>query len=382
MAEPRQSPTGRRPAGLARVFILLFIFAQLVLVGCVAKPTTAISTTRVDSKAACPPPRPAPTGSRNRASTSGLNNRAEKYRTWKECIKKGDELKRAFRKTSFRDKLRLASPWVKSTSLPKWGWKGWFNRKNIKPYYKNNLDAAFKDKDAMISKNTEMLYTDKHINCYKIDGTPRYATKAVYSNVMNPKSGAIIADFNFSPSSQSPNLKPKELPSLKNWSDIVYFQWANACRLTGVKKSSLKYIFRAHIVNQNTYDVVADAVELRGRKKIPSWKNRITIPMSTPEGKAILGTPHGAGAAYLLIQHKMQLGNKEITHVTVWDSFGPTSLDAKAKNAYLNLRFTVRNVGKNPVPCCDRPFSEITKCPIVQYDKCYFRLIAASMKVK
>ena len=40
--------------------------------------------------------------------------------------------------------------------------------------------------------------------------------------------------------------------------------------------------------------------------------------MNQIEGQAILGSKNGAGCAYLVAQHKAQLGVKTITTVTLW----------------------------------------------------------------
>jgi len=40
--------------------------------------------------------------------------------------------------------------------------------------------------------------------------------------------------------------------------------------------------------------------------------------MDSEEGKAILGTPNGAGVAWLLIQRKQELGHRTIKDVTVF----------------------------------------------------------------
>lgn len=193
---------------------------------------------------------------------------------------------------------------------------------------------------------------------------------------MNPESGVIIADYNFGPSIQAPELPPSKLPKLKNWSDLVYFQWADACARAGITKRYLRYIYRANIINMDTLAIIARALRTKERTKFPSWSNRVTFSMTSTAGKAILGTLHGVGPGYLLTQHKAELGNKEITEVTVWDSYGPSEFDAKGTS--VNLRFKVRNIEPLYLTCCEGPLETLESCNIKQYDLCYYRLINLS----
>lgn len=44
--------------------------------------------------------------------------------------------------------------------------------------------------------------------------------------------------------------------------------------------------------------------------------------MDTTEGQALLGSPNGAGCAFILVQHKRQLGRKSFDRVTVFQDDG------------------------------------------------------------
>jgi hypothetical protein len=68
-----------------------------------------------------------------------------------------------------------------------------------------------------------------------------------------------------------------------------------------------------------------------GRSGYDAWPG-VTFDIESEEGKAILGTPNGAGTAWLLIQRKRELGRRRIEKVTVFhagmkeDMFGWPSL--------------------------------------------------------
>ncbi|WQF77168.1 hypothetical protein CDEST_02182 [Colletotrichum destructivum] len=105
--------------------------------------------------------------------------------------------------------------------------------------------------------------------------------------------------------------------------------------------TNLKVIFRAHITYEQTLNIIVQALRKGGHQRIPGWDERVTFPMDSDEGLAILGTTHGASTAWMLIQHKQKLGLKTIKEVVVWESNGGFSLDQDVKVTKINLRFTV-----------------------------------------
>ncbi|KAJ0162892.1 hypothetical protein CTA2_3855 [Colletotrichum tanaceti] len=107
------------------------------------------------------------------------------------------------------------------------------------------------------------------------------------------------------------------VPKLRYLSDVIYFQWLQACEAKDVPPSNLKVIFRSHVRYKPSFDIVQKALQDLGRE-IPEWHNRVTLSTDTPQGLAILGTSHGSSTALLLIQPKAKLGLKGISHVTVW----------------------------------------------------------------
>ena len=87
---------------------------------------------------------------------------------------------------------------------------------------------------------------------------------------------------------------------------------------------NLRYVFRMQISNADTESIVK---RVMGDVATSVWPGK-TFRMTTDEGKALLGTPHGSGIAWLLAQHKKQLGLKTVDEVTVYrlTTGQPTSL--------------------------------------------------------
>lgn len=159
--------------------------------------------------------------------------------------------------------------------------------------------------------------------------------------------GAVVADNNHSPKSYVKKGEP--VPDLNAWSDVAYLQWQVACSKTKASVSTLNYFFRAHIQNSDTMEIIRRVLQDLGHKTFPSWDNRVTIQMKKKDAgsMAILGSPNGAGICFFLIQHKAQLGLKKISEVVIWNSNGDQPLSSGLTDTFVNLRFTVANVGGN-----------------------------------
>jgi len=101
-----------------------------------------------------------------------------------------------------------------------------------------------------------------------------------------------------------------DFPSLRHWSDVAYLQWAKFVKTP----ADLRYVLRISIENTETKAVVRhimkDTLVNGGEQSFRTDDNRDKVA-------ALLGTPNGVGVAWLLIQHKRQLGNKTVEKVTV-----------------------------------------------------------------
>ena len=117
----------------------------------------------------------------------------------------------------------------------------------------------------------------------------------------------------FSPAYMGPKQNPPvtTVPALKTWSDISYLQWSHL-----PSPAPINYIIKSPCENSDTQAIVARALKNTGGT-LETWPGT-TFSMTSDEGKAILGSPNGFGAGYLLVQHKSQLGNRVVEKVQVW----------------------------------------------------------------
>jgi len=102
-----------------------------------------------------------------------------------------------------------------------------------------------------------------------------------------------------------------DFPRLKYWSDVAYLQWAKSVKTP----SDLRCVLRISIKNPTTKAVVKHIM------KDTLAKGDESRSLRTDDDRdhvaALLGTPNGVGVAWLLIQHKRQLGHKTVEKVTV-----------------------------------------------------------------
>ena len=174
--------------------------------------------------------------------------------------------------------------------------------------------------------------------------------------VLNPEDGVIISLASYGPVHMGSKQKPKVtvVPKLKAYSDITFLQWHGLAE--GMQKDMThlsintppniphvfrthtltEYIFRTPVENANTEALIQKALS-NVKKELDLWPG-VDFEMSTDEGKAILGSPNGAGCAYLLLQHKAQLGVKTISKVTVFQD------DGAAKPRPPSMVFHVKDV--------------------------------------
>ncbi|KAL8781326.1 MAG: hypothetical protein Q9203_001241 [Teloschistes exilis] len=135
-----------------------------------------------------------------------------------------------------------------------------------------------------------------------------------------PASGTIIAAENISPlqnlityfrdSSQPPATAEQMrdlLPPLNRWSDIVWFVWAQKSGGDD-RAGGLRYIFRDNIINNDTKGVIDQVFHIPSYSFDLPWPGKTFDIASEDDGKALLGTPHGAGIAWMMADHRDVLG--------------------------------------------------------------------------
>ena len=146
------------------------------------------------------------------------------------------------------------------------------------------------------------------------------ATGAFYREYYNPSQGVIVGTDNASPTYAAKGDTP--IPELGCWSDLVWLEWAQQCAAAGTDPGALQYVVRDHIVTGETLVVVEHVLTRLGKAFDPPWDQRVEVPVCTeglvtPEGTALLGTPHGYGVGYLLTQHRASI-RKRVGSITIF----------------------------------------------------------------
>ncbi|KAF2728425.1 hypothetical protein EJ04DRAFT_569551 [Polyplosphaeria fusca] len=173
-------------------------------------------------------------------------------------------------------------------------------------WHVSDYDAASRNGPRAISQQT-----------YQVDGKSYRSTGALYSIAMNKKDGMIMILISFSPSYMGNRLKPpvtEGFPDLQRLCDIV---WGVKSGLGG---GQIKY----YLIQEVENDLSQEAIELvyKNAGKVPTEWPGVKITPPSDDAKALMATPSGVGAAFLLIQHKNQLGKtnkvKEIVLFHHW----------------------------------------------------------------
>jgi len=163
--------------------------------------------------------------------------------------------------------------------------------------------------------NNTAIYHDLPMPECTQDGLYYPPTNAIFMQVINPKDGAIVAYENMSPPEANRlACRPRDLdvPDLKHWSDVAFLQW----KLKATEDSELRYVLRYNVLNVLTESVVKSIHTANATETLP-WPGT-SYSATSLEGQALLGTPNGSSVAYLLIQHKQELGHKTVDKITVF----------------------------------------------------------------
>uniref|UniRef100_L2FUP5 WWE domain-containing protein n=1 Tax=Colletotrichum fructicola (strain Nara gc5) TaxID=1213859 RepID=L2FUP5_COLFN len=259
----------------------------------------------------------------------------------------------------------VVSPYQDPAGTARWGWSldtWWYPYDGgLKPSNLKFLSEAMGDTAFPVDeKNGAVYYYDHDKEFKQANGEtgeqrrhPR--RRRPHLRRQPPAAGALIFDVNMSPKYAVKEYGLGTVPDMDTLSDFAFFQWLLGCQAKKVDPKSLKVVFRAHITYGPTYNIVLQALKDSGQKRVPGWNDRATFKMGTREGDAILGSTHGAGTAWMLIQHKDALGVKEITEAVVWGMVQPKSLadtpgpaegfefDADRGSSVLNIRFTIKD---------------------------------------
>ncbi|KAL8661594.1 MAG: hypothetical protein Q9168_008370 [Polycauliona sp. 1 TL-2023] len=108
-----------------------------------------------------------------------------------------------------------------------------------------------------------------------------------------------------------------------SWSSITFALWSALTTFTATDIRNIRFIASHSITHPGTQSIINHIVE--GERGIVK-----DVTQGTPDFMALLGTPAGKDAVFLLMQHKRQLGHKVIVKATVfgksqerWKEHGP-----------------------------------------------------------
>ncbi|EDU43951.1 conserved hypothetical protein [Pyrenophora tritici-repentis Pt-1C-BFP] len=171
-----------------------------------------------------------------------------------------------------------------------------------------------------VTYNQESVVGDKEY-------TKLYAT---FRNVVDRPNGFLVATEN------TKYDRPTQPEVLNYWSDIAFLAWTEPVADEEKRGGDLNYVLRWTITNRDTVVVTSKlltdyrAEEEEDEEWVPVWPG-ISFDADSEQAHALLGTPNGSGVAWLLVQHKRQLGHKVVKKVTLF--------------------YTIRNVGTLPQEC-------------------------------
>jgi len=173
------------------------------------------------------------------------------------------------------------------------------------------------------------------------------ASEVRFMSDINVEAGILVVNYSYSPTYKAEALKSLStalLPSLKHWSDIAFHQWAHY-ELDQEEVHDLKFIMRENISNEDTLAIINNILDASPRQSQAYTRSGLYLDMNSDHAIALLGTAHGAGVAWLLAQHRDQLGRKVIAGIRIFYSDEPPEGDRA-----LNLLFYLRDASASKKP--------------------------------
>ncbi|KAL8643946.1 MAG: hypothetical protein Q9226_008024 [Calogaya cf. arnoldii] len=145
-------------------------------------------------------------------------------------------------------------------------------------------------------------------------------TNADYHGFYIPMSNFILMTVTFSPRWMAGRGGMPEdrlqgwIPRLNTLSDVVWNVWSRI----SPHPPSLRFYGLSQIANDVTGPLMDYLLERdRGSATVP-WDDRLTYGLDSDEGKALLASPNGIAAAWLLIHRSGILGRRD-PRVTIWE---------------------------------------------------------------
>ncbi|KAH5710570.1 hypothetical protein HBI20_177700 [Parastagonospora nodorum] len=200
-------------------------------------------------------------------------------------------------------------------------------------------------------------YQDQH---YSVNGEKFGATGAWYRFGIDQKGGAIHGLSHEAPAFTAADnwgRRPhaNELPHLGKASDIMFFYWARA----NPNVRNLRYYFNVYVINHETNPLIAKIIHDDPQlDDLPDWPG-VKFHEGSSEFNMLLGSPVGMTLAYMILQHKAELGVKHMTDVTVFRDSAAYAGHEAAK-AKVMMVWTIKDVERVEDPQGEREDEEMT----------------------
>ncbi|KAJ9222528.1 hypothetical protein DTO169C6_5119 [Paecilomyces variotii] len=239
---------------------------------------------------------------------------------WDTYVRNGAALSCAMQATEdgarqyIRPDVPVNSPWVDYGDLNTWGWEPQ-TQPGVLYDINRALRTAFRDLNIDPTQN---IYVEiKQNTPVNVGGEEYQSTGAMYGSAYNLQDGAIISHSAHGPENATPNLD--RYPKCRKWSDVTFLQWQHMAQ---GNIQNLNHVFQETITNDDTRSIMRKALG-----KPDGWNNWDELHSSSAwrsfypgsnEYNALLYTPNVRGVAWLLIQHKQQLGRRTISKITTF----------------------------------------------------------------
>ncbi|KAK0990662.1 hypothetical protein LTR54_012022 [Friedmanniomyces endolithicus] len=170
--------------------------------------------------------------------------------------------------------------------------------------------------------STQAAYGQAGTSDYFPRNTPYGMTGAYYENQLNPVGGILLSMFNFGPEymlhAKGTSGPP---PPMKRLSDVLWFQWVDACRVFGVHVNNIRYFYQQQVSDELT-EAIMDVVIEMPDQEVRAWPG-VDYYMDDPGvngdiGKALLGSPNGHAVAFFLAQHAALIGRRLTVDKVRW----------------------------------------------------------------
>jgi hypothetical protein len=237
------------------------------------------------------------------------------------------------------------SPYVSSEDLTTWG----YHTRALNLPGIGGLSPSVPDLGIQTKGDDFTIITTEHTQDVTMNGKVIPATESEFSSTINTRAGLLCAEYNFSPTYCASRMDwdtDVPLPYLKHWSDVAFLEWSYLQRTA---PGELKYVLRSRISEKDTLSVIAELIaKLPDEDRYLPWPG-ISFDMARSDhAKALLGTPNGSGVAWLLTQHRSQLGWKDVAEVRLFYSAEPADCPWYRS---VSLLFYIRDVGPKDDTC-------------------------------